>query len=212
MPLEADRLAIELAGGCIAAIQQYAQMAGKLRAPEGFIRDLCAVHVHQRTGQRIITEHRRRDLTALFGISDDALDEFNNFRTDLMIFGSEHSVEQPSCEAAVELKLWTDPRKLKEDLRRVRGVARAIADATGTPTPKAFVIACPQYGPGARVTADTAVSDLSKFFTFACTEKYTHPEENTDGQWTSAVIVLNADTCNVQDNAVSSRDGEFKAE
>lgn len=54
--------------GSVDAIQRYQKMSSEMWAPEGYIRDICAVYIHEKFGVPVSTEVSCNYFKALWGV------------------------------------------------------------------------------------------------------------------------------------------------
>jgi Sigma-70, region 4 len=109
------------------ALRQYNEMSSAMWAPEGYIRDMCAMHIHQQLKIPVSIELGRGYFEALWGLDLKAYEELRNFKVDL---ATHHVNEgQQIVAALVEFKLYPGD-SAKNDFERLRTLVK-ISESTG---------------------------------------------------------------------------------
>jgi hypothetical protein len=125
------------------AVRQYREMSSAMWAPEGYIRDMCAMHIHQQFKIPVSIEVGRRYFKALWGLDLKASKELSNFKVDL---ATHHVNEGKQIVAAlVEFKLYPNDTA-KSDFERLRTLVK-IAESTGARV-EGYLVICGSAYPG----------------------------------------------------------------
>jgi hypothetical protein len=131
------------------AVRQYNEMSSAMWAPEGYIRDMCAMYIYQQLKMPVSTELGRRYFEALWGLDLREYRELNNFKVDLAI----HHVNEGRqiVAALVEFKLYPGESAVN-DFKRLRTLVK-IAERTGARV-EGYLVICgnaypdqPRYWP-----------------------------------------------------------------
>lgn len=125
-------------------------------APEGYIRDLCALHMHQEIGLRVPTEYSHNLVKKYLEIEQSSLEDLGGFRVDLAV----HNIDEGSSRTVaslVEFKLWTG-FAADLDIERLRRIVEA-SNVIGERV-EGYVVVSPQYPPGQGMKAvEAAIRD-----------------------------------------------------
>ena len=155
-----------LGGTALAAIRAYAKMAARLPAPESFLRDACAIRIHEDLKQKVSVELPIRTFVNEWNMERLEFEGLGTFRIDLAVFSELNAFNKINLNNLVEFKLWTDRYKVANDVRRLKQICRAVDSAIKVDQShrmKGYVVVCPQYYQGL-ASVDFALSDFSGRF------------------------------------------------
>jgi hypothetical protein len=143
------------------AILSYAKMAQTSDIPpEGFIRDFCAIHLHQSKGWCVRIELSARDCES-WGIDrTNLLVLSKNFLIDLACFNAAWRRGPQHLQMLVEFKLWTSRNQVVKDIRRLKeiiGILREVDQSDQHPV-NGYVVCLPHYSTAKEVV--DAVTEL----------------------------------------------------
>jgi hypothetical protein len=147
-----------------AAILDYAGMSQTGEAPpETFIRDICAIKIHQEKSWCVRIELPARDCTQWTIDRSKLIHLSKDFRIDLVCF-RERGGKASDLEMLVEFKLWTDYDDVLKDVRRLQEMIELLskADKQLAERVKGYVVCVPHYESFQRVNG--AVFEFSKRF------------------------------------------------
>jgi hypothetical protein len=141
------------------AVRQYNEMSSAMWAPEGYIRDMCAMYIHQQLKIPVSIELGRGYFEALWGLDLKAYEELSNFKVDL---ATHHVNEGRQIVAAlVEFKLYTGDAA-KRDFERLRTLVK-IAESTGARV-EGYLVICGNAFPHQIGFWQKALEDFSKTY------------------------------------------------
>lgn len=128
------------------AVGQYNEMSSAMWAPEGYIRDMCAMDIHQQLGIPVSTELPCRYFKELWRLDESEYIELRNQLGNLKVDLVAHRVSEEGehiVTALVEFKLTA--AKAEEDIERLRALVRMAESKRARA--KGYVVICRQPYP-----------------------------------------------------------------
>lgn len=147
------------------SIRAYSEMAGRLIAIEGFIRDYSAQSYYRATSDRVSLELPIRTFLYDWKVERSALAGLGNFRIDMAAQSDQAVGTNIDLNLLVEYKLWTNRYNVASDVRRLRQIIGAVKSIAGQIEIDigGYVVVCPQYRQGLSAVQG-AMSDFASRF------------------------------------------------